>query len=234
MLLDEISEYLSYEDIYEIKKQINLLNNQGRLLPARIAFMESRKNILKKKQLQNDGNVTKYIFEDPTPAILISLMQLTSAFITELLNIIVLSGQRTISRAIANFVAIKVISEIDNIYLNAIQDNTLNQIQSGENGDPWQPVIVYSKLNWQDRTPVNKFWYACLRCVQILYKCLYFYFFPYFVLVLNYFSPSCRTVMSLNALSTFQNNGTPTYDPLCNPSNSIFLQNFLKYSLYKW
>lgn len=90
--------------------------------------MESRKNILKKKQLQNDGNVTKYIFEDPTPAILISLMQLTSAFITELLNIIVLSGQRTISRAIANFVAIKVISEIDNIYLNAIQDNTLNQI----------------------------------------------------------------------------------------------------------
>ena len=90
--------------------------------------MESRKNILKKKQLQNDGNVTKYIFEDPTPAILISLMQLTSAFITEVLNIIVLSGQRTISRAIANFVAIKVISEIDNIYLNAIQDNTLNQI----------------------------------------------------------------------------------------------------------
>ncbi len=69
--------------------------------------------------------MTKYIFEDPTPAILISLMQLTSAFITELLNIIVLSGQRTISRAIANFVAIKVISEIDNIYLNAIQDNTL-------------------------------------------------------------------------------------------------------------
>ena len=90
--------------------------------------MESRKNILKKKQLQNDGNVTKYIFEDPTPAILISLMQLTSAFITELLNIIVLSGQRTISRVFANFVAIKVISEIDNIYLNAIQDNTLNQI----------------------------------------------------------------------------------------------------------
>jgi hypothetical protein len=72
--------------------------------------------------------VTKYIFEDPTPAILISLMQLTSAFITELLNIVVLSGQRTISRAIANFVAIKVISEIDNIYLNAIQDNTLEQI----------------------------------------------------------------------------------------------------------
>jgi hypothetical protein len=120
VLLDEFAEYLSYEDLFEIKKQVNLLNAQGKLLPARIAFMESRKNILKKKHMQNEGNVTKYIFEDPTPAILISLMQLTSALITELLNIIVLSGMRTITRSIANFVAIKVISEIDNIYLNAI------------------------------------------------------------------------------------------------------------------
>ena len=51
MLLEEFSEYLSYEDLFEIKKQVNLLNAQGRLLPARIAFMESRKNILKKKHL---------------------------------------------------------------------------------------------------------------------------------------------------------------------------------------
>jgi len=81
---------------------------------------------MKKKFLQNEGNVTKYLFEDPTPAILISCMQLSSAFITEFLNMLVLSGQRTISKAIANFVAIKVISEIDNIYLNAIQDKTLD------------------------------------------------------------------------------------------------------------
>jgi hypothetical protein len=51
VLLDEFAEYLSYEDLFEIKKQVNLLNAQGRLLPARIAFMESRKNILKKKHL---------------------------------------------------------------------------------------------------------------------------------------------------------------------------------------
>lgn len=143
VLLDEFSEYLSYEDLFEIKRQINLLNSQGKLLPARIAFMESRKQTMKKKFLENEGNVTKYLFEDPTPAILISCMQLSSAFITEFLNILVLSGQRTISKAIANFVAIKVISEIDNIYLNAIQDKTLDQIKSGDNGEPWQPVIVY-------------------------------------------------------------------------------------------
>ena len=51
VLLDEFAEYLSYEDLFEIKKQVNLLNAQGKLLPARIAFMESRKNILKKKHM---------------------------------------------------------------------------------------------------------------------------------------------------------------------------------------
>lgn len=90
-------------------------------------------------------------------------MQLTSALLVELLNLIVLSGQSTISRAIANFVAIKVISEIDNIYLSAIQDPILSKIQEGEDGNPWQPVVVYSKLNWQDRTPDNKIWFLLLR-----------------------------------------------------------------------
>lgn len=204
-----MSEYLSYEDLFEIKKQINALSKLGKLLPARIAFMESRKESLKKKHVLPDGNVTRYIFEDPTPAILICLMQLCSALLTEMLNIIVLSGQRTISRAIANFVAVKIIADIDNIYLSAIQDGTLTAIAAES---PWQPVVVYSKLKWQDRTPVNKMWFFILRIVQIIYKCFYFYFFPFGVLMLNYLSPNCLTLMSINALKSFQNNGIPTYD----------------------
>jgi hypothetical protein len=38
------------------------------------------------------GNVTQYVFEDPLPAILISLMQLTSAFFTECINIHMVCG----------------------------------------------------------------------------------------------------------------------------------------------
>lgn len=62
-----------------------------------------------------------------------------------------------------------------------------------------------------------------MRFIQIFYKCGYFYFFPYLVLVLNYWSPSCESVMMLNPLKSFQNNGVPTYYSLCKPSNSIFL-----------
>jgi molecular chaperone GrpE (heat shock protein) len=87
-----MSEFLSYADIFEIKKQINLLNKQGKLLPQRLAFMKARMEVLKKQHASKKENLTNYIFEDPLPAILISLMQLTSALLVELLNLIVLSG----------------------------------------------------------------------------------------------------------------------------------------------
>lgn len=35
VLVNELSEYLNFEDIFEIKKQINQLNKQGKLLPQR-------------------------------------------------------------------------------------------------------------------------------------------------------------------------------------------------------
>jgi len=35
-LIDELSQNLSFEDIFEIKKQINFLNKNGKLLPQRI------------------------------------------------------------------------------------------------------------------------------------------------------------------------------------------------------
>lgn len=36
--------------------------------------MESRKNLLQAKQKAKVGNITQYVFEDSTPALIISLM----------------------------------------------------------------------------------------------------------------------------------------------------------------
>ena len=54
--------------------------------------MKARMQVLKKQHAAKKNHLTNYIFEDPLPAILISLMQLTSAVLVELLNLIVLSG----------------------------------------------------------------------------------------------------------------------------------------------
>lgn len=130
-LIEEMSQNLSYEDIFEIKKQINLLSKNGKLLPQRIKFMENRTKLLQTKQKAKVGNVTQYVFEDPTPAILISLMQLTSALFTEIINMHMVSGQRTIMNTFKFYVAFKVIALIDNIYLGAIQDSTMQKMQAG-------------------------------------------------------------------------------------------------------
>lgn len=45
-LIEEMSQNLSFEDIFEIKKQINLLSKNGKLLPQRIKFMENRTKLV--------------------------------------------------------------------------------------------------------------------------------------------------------------------------------------------
>lgn len=59
----ELQQHLDYQDIYEIKKQLNMMNKQGKLLPARIKFINTRlKNIKEQKKMV--GNVTEYVFEN--------------------------------------------------------------------------------------------------------------------------------------------------------------------------
>jgi hypothetical protein len=64
-------------------------------LPERQKFLENRIKIKKEAAeffKKNRGNVTKYVFENPTSAILISLMQLISAFVAECLCMLTISG----------------------------------------------------------------------------------------------------------------------------------------------
>ena len=49
-MLNDLSEYLNFEDIFEIKKQVNALNKQGKLLPLRTKFMEEKIKAIKQKQ----------------------------------------------------------------------------------------------------------------------------------------------------------------------------------------
>ena len=57
-LMTELEATLSFEDIFEIKKQINHLSKSGKLLSQRIKFMEARNKQLAAKQKAKVGNVT--------------------------------------------------------------------------------------------------------------------------------------------------------------------------------
>lgn len=193
-MLNDLAEYLNFEDIFEIKKQVNALNKQGKLLPLRTKFMEEKIKAIKQKQ--KAPGVTGYIFENPNAAILISLMQMVSAFVAEVLCILTIAGQREVKPCFQFYVSLRIVATIDNIYLGAIQDSTMDKISTGA----WQPQIIYKKLKWSDRPIGNKCWFVLLILVKILYKCFYFYFFPFITMMINIASPTCTSIILIDEL----------------------------------
>lgn len=56
--MTELEDTLSFEDIFEIKKQINFMSKSGKLLSQRIKFMEARNKQVLAKNKAKVGNVT--------------------------------------------------------------------------------------------------------------------------------------------------------------------------------
>jgi len=62
---------------------------------------------------------------------------------------LMLNGQRMIFEVIVNFIAIKVISEIDAIFIEGQTDYILEKITEPEPGeDNWAPKRVYNKIKY--------------------------------------------------------------------------------------
>ena len=159
-------------------------------------------------------------------------MQLTSAFLVEILNLILLTGQRETIKSITGFLTLKAISEIDNMYLAANHNNTLNQVKLAKGDPSWTPIIVYPKVLWQDRTLRNKLNYTVLKLVKVVYKCIYYYFFPFMMLVLNYSALRCEKLMILDVASSINNNFTPPHKPHFTHQPKIFLTELFRNFLF--
>ena len=129
-----------------------------------------------------DQDMTKYVFTHTLPPVIICLMQLCSAMIVESINMTMLSGRRNVYFCISNFVAIIVISEVDNIYLDAMMDPVMSKIMAS---GTWQPKIVYRQVRWKSRSAANKMLFMLYLLIKRIYACGYFYFFPFLVFVFN-------------------------------------------------
>lgn len=73
-LLLKLGKFLNFDDLMEIKKQINKLSKDGRSLPIRLNHMENRKEALKKKYQGKESPLSKYVVEQPSIVILLCLM----------------------------------------------------------------------------------------------------------------------------------------------------------------
>ena len=139
-----------------------------------------------------------FVLDSVFAGLLVASMQYSVALLTEIVNLIVLSGQKSVADCIANFVAFKIISEIDDIYLGSVRDPIIKQMTEDNDGD-WTPKLVYGWVNFDERTLGNKLLFAFLKINKVIYNGFYFYFFPFLVLVINYLSKRCSDVNILPA-----------------------------------
>jgi hypothetical protein len=120
---------------------------------------------------------------------------------------------------IANFIVIKVISDVDNIYLNGTNDTTLMKVTSG---DDWRPKVVYGWVPFNERSLPNKVLFIVLKVVKILYNSLYFYFFPFLCMLLNFLSPKCSDLINPTADIDDNGMGIVKNETLCKANFEVF------------
>ena len=117
---------------------------------------------------------------------------------------------------ITGYVAVLIISQIDNTYLEAIRDTTLKKIMSS---DDFQPKYVQGFIHHSERERCNKFMFICLKIVKLVYNSVYFYFAPFLVILINYLSQSCATAPQPEFDAAGNIVATNT---LCDPAIKVF------------
>lgn len=138
-------------------------------------------------------HLERYYVAHEKAIFLIPIMQGFIAILTELINLVMITGQRNILDVVMNYIAIKIISDVDNIYMaSGILDVTLAKILNSE--DEWKPKVVAGYVPFGDRPTWNKIYFIIWKILKLLFNSVYFYFFPFVALVLNTFARNCSTI----------------------------------------
>jgi hypothetical protein len=143
-----------------------------------------------------------------------------------------LTGQREQFDVIVNFIAIKIISEIDNIFLEGISDVILIKITEPEDGEEWQPKIVYAKVPFNQRGCWNGFMFFIYKLFKIVYNSVYFYFFPFLCILLNFISRKCTETRIPVANITAQQVGFVSTYPLCEELEVFYIKKLFTMALF--
>ena len=113
---------------------------------------------------------------------LVAQMKLFGSLLTEIINICLLCGQKTIMDAIINFIALGAISEIDNYYATSLSQIPLKEAL--EIPLEFKKRMFYLKLSKSScKQIVLRIIYKTYR---IIYVSFYFYFTPYITTVFSY------------------------------------------------
>jgi hypothetical protein len=163
--------------------------------------------LIEKKIEENDGEEEwtqekfnrekpKYTFMTYYPAMFIPLLQLITALFTEGVSLFLIANSVTVMDVVMNFVALAVISEIDNMFSDASQDKHMKKYIE-ENEDTFRPLLVSSGIAYKDRSTRNKCQYVLYKLLDFNHIVWYFYFFPFLCVILNFYVASAQNCEDL-------------------------------------
>ena len=111
----------------------------------------------------------------------IALMQLTTNFAAEIVNIIVLLTRHDALNCLEHFVAFEMLTKIDNIYYRSL---------------PFLPIMKEIKIplsmtklgkKWAERTSKSVFIKLVYKCNMLFYELFYYYLTPFSIIVIPFF-----------------------------------------------
>lgn len=198
LLTRDIEELIEEKgDSYKDTDEYRDLIRKGR------ASYESHEAEMIDDEMKNRSLMPYYQFDNLTPALCISMMQMVIAIFTEVMNMLILTGQRSIIDVVTNYICLKIIADIDNIYASGLLDTILRKVSKE---DPWQPKVVVGYVPFGDRSITNKILFILIKITKLLYNSLYFYFFPFLCIWLNHLSRRCTiiTETDMNADGSYE------------------------------
>ena len=143
-----------------------------------------------------------------------------------------INGQREIFDVIVNFIAIKVIAEIDNIFFAGITDMTLLKLTESVNGENWTPKRIYNKIEFSQRKFLDKVLFANYKLVKLAYNSLYFYFFPFLVILFNIISRRCEDIYDPK-VELIDGKGVINTDYLCEHLEVFYIKRIFMNSFFR-
>ena len=197
------------------------------LTPKEIMFMQMIDENNKEAHL-----LTEFVIEERLPALLIAVMQFIVAIGTEMISMLMLNGQREIFDVIVNFIAIKVIAEIDNIFIAGISDVTLLKLTEGVEGEDWTPKRIYNKIKFSQRSFLDKIMFSNYKIVKLAYNSFYFYFFPFLIIMFNIISRRCEDIPDPQ-LELEDGQGVITTDFLCEHLEVFYIKRIFMHAFFR-
>ena len=114
--------------------------------------------------------------------IMISMLQLTAAFLTEVLSILLICSQDSVQNVLMNFIALGVIAEIDNIYARSLYQNAIkDEIEQGITLTITEDQPV--RQSYKSKCSIL---YLVYRLKRIIFEVLYYYFMPFLVIAITF------------------------------------------------